>query len=310
MPHLSWLQRIVDELAEVGTREVRLTGGEPVLHPAFFEVLACIEGHGMGISVITNGTLFAPHFHARALKSGIGRVLLSLDTPVAEKHNRIRAIKGLFELGTRGVREWLDQSPGGAVEVNMVITRETVEDIEQAIDYCAGLRAEVLNLLPVKDWPELYVTEEQMRRHNDRAEGLIRLARERGLRVTPPDFDLFGFTAEALTRSGRGVYPTRHGCYVPFLEAFVDSITGLVWPCNSTPYEQRNCHTCGDLNEARFADIWFGERFNRLRQAYRNARPVPCSNKCDAANAHHSLLYRRAIEGAELPASVAPCPGR
>lgn len=301
MPEMRWLSRIVEEVAEVSTREVRITGGEPVLHPRFFELLKLLDERGLEISVITNGTLFAPALLPRALNTAIARLLISLDTPRDSVHDEIRVVPGLFEQARRGALAFRRARPDVAIEVNMVVSNRSVDDIDLAIESSAAMGAKRLNLIPIKDWPAMQVRAEQMRRHNARIAELRDLAARSGIEVLPVDFDLFGLSPETLAWSAQGSYPTRNRCMVPTFEAFVDAVTGLVWPCDSTPYASRNCHTCGDLNEQSFASIWRGSRFERLRRAYRNARPVPCSNKCDPSNAHNSQLYQLELAKGRSP---------
>ncbi|PNA08607.1 GTP 3',8-cyclase MoaA, partial [Pseudomonas sp. MPR-R1B] len=64
---------------EHGVRELRLTGGEPLLRPDLVDVVARLSRLGVDLALTTNGVLFGDH--AKALrKAGLSRVTISLDT--------------------------------------------------------------------------------------------------------------------------------------------------------------------------------------------------------------------------------------
>src|SRR5215468_9208055 len=66
-------------LVRAGVRRVRLTGGEPLLHPAVIEIVAFLSGLGLeDLALTTNATRLERH--ARALRdAGLMRVNVSLD---------------------------------------------------------------------------------------------------------------------------------------------------------------------------------------------------------------------------------------
>jgi cyclic pyranopterin phosphate synthase len=76
------IERLTRVFVKLGTRKVRLTGGEPMLRRDFeklVEMLAGIEGLE-DIAMTTNGSLMTPE-RARALKeAGLNRVTVSLDS--------------------------------------------------------------------------------------------------------------------------------------------------------------------------------------------------------------------------------------
>jgi hypothetical protein len=56
-PALDRIIDIIDGIGETGAEEIRLTGGEPVLHPDFFSIVSHAKAAGLRVSCITNGTL-------------------------------------------------------------------------------------------------------------------------------------------------------------------------------------------------------------------------------------------------------------
>lgn len=102
--HLPWreLKPIFEEAKELGLRSVKLTGGEPFLHPDILEILADLPAMGLSVVVETNGTLIGER-EAKALKAANANFSISLDGPNAEIHDDLRNVPGSFEKTLMGM---------------------------------------------------------------------------------------------------------------------------------------------------------------------------------------------------------------
>ena len=50
--------RRIDKLAEFGTSVITISGGEPMMHPQIYDIIARIRHHGMIAGLISNGYYF------------------------------------------------------------------------------------------------------------------------------------------------------------------------------------------------------------------------------------------------------------
>jgi len=82
-------------LADLGVREVTLSGGEPLLRADWEEIVAALRGHGLVIELISNGLALDAAAAARIARSGIRSVSLSVDGDAAV-HDRLRGVPGAF----------------------------------------------------------------------------------------------------------------------------------------------------------------------------------------------------------------------
>ena len=100
---LSWdkLRRITEDAKSLGLTSVKLTGGEPLLHPQFLEILFGLKDLGLRIIVETNGTLLGPK-EAEVLKEVGAFVSVSIDAPMASLHDEFRGVKGAFDRTLKG----------------------------------------------------------------------------------------------------------------------------------------------------------------------------------------------------------------
>jgi SynChlorMet cassette radical SAM/SPASM protein ScmF len=101
---LPWplLRKIVVEAQELGLRAVKLTGGEPLLHPEILDVLRGLREMGLRLRMESNGTLIGER-QAKVLRETGTEVSVSLDGPTADLHDRLRGVPGAFERTLRGV---------------------------------------------------------------------------------------------------------------------------------------------------------------------------------------------------------------
>ena len=160
-------ERLLGIMARLGTRRVRLTGGEPLLRrnlPELAAQIACLPGVE-DVSLSTNGTQLAKH--ARALfDAGVRRLNVSLDSLRPERVAKIngrdvlgQVLEGLAAAGAAGF---------APIKINTVAMAGVNDDeIDDLVAFClergyvlrlietmplgdTGRRAGFLDLQPVK----------------------------------------------------------------------------------------------------------------------------------------------------------------
>ena len=119
--------KIVTAMAQGGISRLRLTGGEPLVHPQIVEIverLAAIPGI-REVSLTTNAMLLEK-FARPLARAGLKRVNISLDTMDADKFSRItrggsieRVWKGLDAAGEAGL---------GPIKLNTVVVKGVNDD--------------------------------------------------------------------------------------------------------------------------------------------------------------------------------------
>jgi len=89
--------RVVRDLADAGVVAVALSGGEPLIHPHFFPIVAEARKRGMFVAVATNGTMIDEKMAQRLKDSGVGYVEISLDSTHPELHDEFRGGSWVLE---------------------------------------------------------------------------------------------------------------------------------------------------------------------------------------------------------------------
>lgn len=136
----SWLsfdeiERIIRAFGKLGTRRIRITGGEPLVRPGISNLaqrLAQLPGIE-DLSLSTNATRLAKQ--AKALSdAGISRINVSLDSLQTERYKQMtggklqKVLDGLMAAKDAGF---------APIKINMVVMRDRNDDeIENMVDFC------------------------------------------------------------------------------------------------------------------------------------------------------------------------------
>lgn len=127
---------LVAQMAELGTRDVGLIGGEAYLRKDWLEIVAAVRGAGMECGLQSGGRNLTRERLAKAAAAGLQGVGLSIDG-LAEVHDEVRGVPGSFELALaalRAVRDY-DMVPTVNTQINtrsMPQLRELMELVIEA----------------------------------------------------------------------------------------------------------------------------------------------------------------------------------
>ena len=125
------LRRLIGEFAALGGAGVRLTGGEPLCHPDWLDLIRFAVGAGFGaVSLQTNGTLFNDAGAAAMAEldfPGLG-IQISLDGATSATHDLVRGA-GAFDCAVRGMRRLVREGLGPRISIFCTEMRHNLEEI-------------------------------------------------------------------------------------------------------------------------------------------------------------------------------------
>lgn len=93
----------IGEAQPLGLSGVKLTGGEPLLHPHFTRLLEVVRREELKLTIETNGLLCTPKIAAEIAKSPDRFVSVSIDGADAATHEGVRSVPGAFEAARQAV---------------------------------------------------------------------------------------------------------------------------------------------------------------------------------------------------------------
>ena len=156
--------RVIDELMANEVPYLSFSGGEPMLHPHFFEMVERVTSRGSQLKIETNGHYLTPENCARLADLEVKAVQVSLDGASSATFGKMR-VRGEFDRTVEGIRNLHDA--GVAIEVNFSPAAFNIHEAERIVDLAYELGAAsfysgktMFTGNAVKAWRHLAVTEQ------------------------------------------------------------------------------------------------------------------------------------------------------
>ena len=132
--------RIVDQIRELGDPIVVITGGDPMMRPDLYEILAYAVQNELRTSLTPTTTrLVTREALARVKDVGVRRIGISIDGPTPEIHDTFRGFPGSFKIATEIARSATEV--GLSLQVNTTVSRHNVHVLDEMVDLVARSNA-------------------------------------------------------------------------------------------------------------------------------------------------------------------------
>ncbi|HID61319.1 MAG TPA: radical SAM protein [Anaerolineae bacterium] len=295
------LRATIDELAELGCGKIHLSGGEPLLREDLSELIEYMAAKRMRVNLTTNGTLLTREKAGRLAASGVKSISVSIDSPEARVHDRIRGkgawkrtIKGLRNL-RRAIRKARAKTK---IRLNTVVSHTNYESLTTLPDLAREVGANSLTLIPVDD-PEgkLLLNKRRIRDYNEHIAPVIASrGLEYGLLDSEREAYPFGIEKAEIEQSKRGWYALglydEQPCYAPWTHALITP-NARVYACCMTRGMPK---PLGNLLKAPFTAIWQGETYQAFR-ARMHGTPLEICRHCDDFLEQNRYLHSLVADG-------------
>jgi len=240
---------VLEQMMALDIPYLSFSGGEPMVHPRFFEMTEFVCERGAQLKVETNGHYLTPDNCARLRDLGVKAVQVSLDGASRATFNRIRVL-GEFDRAVEGVRNL--RAAGVPVEINFSPTHFNIQEIGAVVDLAHELGAysfytgrTMYTGNAVKAWRHLEVADAQYEEFFD----TLRAKAEEFQGRMRVNFHEAGLLEEL-----------RYRLHEPAALLIVLP-NGLVKLINALPF------ICGDLRRQTLAEVW-----SNFQRAWRDPR--------------------------------------
>jgi len=139
----------VKEGLPLGLGGVKLTGGEPLLHPDFIRIVDFVKDNNLTLTIETNGTLLTKEI-AKHLRehNALRQISVSLDGFNPETHDSFRGVKGSYKDTCQGIRNLVEV--GIHPQIIMSLFAGNVPEIESFVHFAEDLGASSVKFNPVQ----------------------------------------------------------------------------------------------------------------------------------------------------------------
>jgi SynChlorMet cassette radical SAM/SPASM protein ScmF len=145
------LRHVMTQAQSLGLQAIKLTGGEPLLHPCIAQILEIIKTADLQLSVETNGVLLTPELARTMAACRQPHISVSLDGAEAETHEWVRGVPGCYQAALRGIGHLVDA--GIKPQIIFSMMRRNRDQIEGVIQLARKLGAKSLKFNIIQSSP-------------------------------------------------------------------------------------------------------------------------------------------------------------
>lgn len=263
-------RQIIGEFARLGVPGLGFTGGEPMLRPDIYELLACNRQHHMITHLNTNGYFIDDETAGRLIDIGVESVNISLDGAKPETHDRIRNYSGAFERATAAVERLhrLRRQKGAQLRIkNVTVLDETnIDEARELIELSRELGADCIEFIPRQPFTaagkeDAPVDERFLDKVDLLVDHLLAVRREGALLENSP-------AHLRLLRSSFAGYPSPVRCRAGYNSLAVDCY-GDVFPC--FPWISWG-KPVGNVREGSLVELWNSPEYQHHRNRVSTCR--------------------------------------
>ena len=223
----------------LGVVIIIFTGGEPLLRKDLPALIGAVNPEEAVAMMFTNGQLLDDAHIAMLSTAGLFSLMVSVDSPDAAEHDRMRGLPGCWERATDGIRRSLDAGMLCGISTYATPERLRNGEVMEMVELGRRLGVHEITIFDVVPTGRLLREDES---------ALLSAADKDALCALEKDINARDGYPHIITQAHVNG-PTGAGCYAAWFQ-FYSTAYGDVTPCDFTPL------TFGNVREQPLADIW------------------------------------------------------
>jgi len=128
---LSYVKKAVQEAKPMGLHTIKVTGGEPTIHPKFKELITLIDREKLKIYIETNGTLINKKLASFLRENNVSFISVSVDGANADSHDWLRGVEGSHIKALNGIQNLV--KVGFRPQMICTLYKKNVSEIKEIV---------------------------------------------------------------------------------------------------------------------------------------------------------------------------------
>jgi len=254
---------LIRQSLALGVVNVTFTGGEPLLRRDVYELIASVDKEEAIVSMFSNGLLLSAGTVARLREAGLFSLMVSLDSPEAAEHDRLRRCPGSWKRAVEGIGRCLEA--GLLCGISTYATPERLHrgEVREMIELGRRLGVQEVTIFDVVPTGRLLCAEEA---------ALLTAEDKQELCSVEEEVNMLPGYPHVITQAHVNG-PTGAGCYAAWFQ-FYSTAYGDIMPCDFTPLSFGNVRAqpLQAIWEAMVAHPAYCTRSNHCRMQDRDFR--------------------------------------
>lgn len=246
---------LIDQIHQVSSPLLILSGGEPLLRPDIFELIEYGSKKGLKMGLGSNGYLIDDSVAKKLKDAGIATVSISLDSNIPAQHDEFRGVTGAWEKAVNACK--VLRKNGVLVQVNTTLTHDNYNQIDDIMTLAESIGVENFHLFfLVPTGRGVKLTDISPQKYEEMITKTFAKVHKHRLNVRPSCAPQFMRIAQGM---GLDMRQWIRGCIAGLHYCRIYA-NGEVTPCPYLPIK------LGNIKEKSFKEIWTNaEIFKALR---------------------------------------------
>ncbi len=246
---------LIDQIHQVSSPLLILSGGEPLLRPDIFELIEYGSKKGLKMGLGSNGYLIDDSVAKKLKDAGIATVSISLDSNIPAQHDEFRGVTGAWEKAVNACK--VLRNNGVLVQVNTTLTHDNYNQIDDIMTLAESIGVENFHLFfLVPTGRGVKLTDISPQKYEEMITKTFAKVHKHRLNVRPSCAPQFMRIAQGM---GLDMRQWIRGCIAGLHYCRIYA-NGEVTPCPYLPIK------LGNIKEKSFKEIWTNaEIFKALR---------------------------------------------
>lgn len=137
-------KRLIDQICQVSSPLLILSGGEPLLRPDIYELIRYGSKKGLKMGLGSNGSLIDQEVAKKLKDAGIATVSISLDSQIPEQHDDFRGVAGSWDKAVLAIKALRKNNV--LVQVNTTLTQQNFNQIDDIMSLAENIGVENFHL--------------------------------------------------------------------------------------------------------------------------------------------------------------------
>lgn len=133
---------LIDKASERKIAKLVLTGGEPTLHPNFFEIANYAISKIPKVSICTNGFFSSEKLEKKIARLNFSTFTVSIDSHIDTVHDEFRGRKGALKRTVHFLKEL--KKAGKNISIHTAIHPANLDHIKDTINFCKQFSSEIV----------------------------------------------------------------------------------------------------------------------------------------------------------------------
>lgn len=269
---------LLKQLAQNKVADISFSGGEPLLRPDIFELVAFAKQQGLRVTLDTNGSLVNSSVAQKVCSMGIDRIYLSLDGAFPEVHDELRGVPGSYEKVMDAI-SFLQRQRNGLkprIYVNTTLSKKNMGEFSQIVKLAYSKKLDGMTFQLAHDIARnnLHPSEDIVLNVEDvkRLQKEINLVQNKYSEFLLDNHEYYRNFEVFFTNSDQ-LYKYR--CIAGYVRCVIQS-NGDVISCDAAGYR------LGSVRNNSFSDVWYSEKANRIRKIIKENDHPMCWQNCIA----------------------------